>query len=129
MSNLSGSSAASGSLIARNYTSFRGVDFSSRKDEVSAYRSPDALNVWKNYKNSSGNCIETRPDIDLVKTYENTIYGLYFYNGNMRVHSGTKLYKNDISRQFSLDKPSGNLFRYKIHKYLLLSLPFSYTIP
>ena len=46
------SSLNSGSLVMRNYRDFRGVDFSNRKDEVSLSRSPDALNMWKNYKNS-----------------------------------------------------------------------------
>lgn len=89
----------SGSLITRKYRSFRGVDFSNRKDEVSLYRSPDALNVWKNYKNSSGKAIETRPDIELVKEFTDNIFGLYFfnYNGSTHriVHAGTKLYDND----------------------------------
>ena len=84
----------SGSLITRNYTDFRGVDFTDR--EVSLHRSPDSLNVWKDYK-KLGKCIETRPDIELVATYDNTIYGLFFYSvGNtemMIVHSGTKLYR------------------------------------
>ena len=83
----------SGSLITRNYTDFRGVDFTDR--EVSLHRSPDSLNLWKDYK-KLGKCIETRPDIELVATYDNTIYGLFFYSvGNtemMIVHSGTKLY-------------------------------------
>ena len=38
----------SGSLITRNYTDFRGVDFTDR--EVSLHRSPDSLNLWKDYK-------------------------------------------------------------------------------
>ena len=87
------SSLNSGSLVMRNYRDFRGVDFSNRKDEVSLSRSPDALNMWKNYKNSSGNCVETRPDVELVTEYEDTIYGIHIYNGNKIVHSGTKLYK------------------------------------
>lgn len=89
----------SGSLITRNYTSFRGVDFSNRKDEISLYRSPDALNLWKNYKNTSGKCIETRPDVELLGEYSNTIYGLFFYTVNDTtqriVHSGTELYNGD----------------------------------
>jgi hypothetical protein len=89
----------SGSLITRNYTNFRGVDFSNRKDEVSLYRSPDALNMWKNYKNSKGRCVESRPDIELVKEFADTITGLFFYtyhdgSSHMVVHSGTKLYDN-----------------------------------
>ena len=68
----------SGSLITRNYTNFRGVDFSNRKDEVSLYRSPDSINMWKNYKNSKGKAIESRPDVDLVETYTDIIWGLFF---------------------------------------------------
>ncbi len=84
----------SGSLITRDYRDFRGVDFTDR--EVSLYRSPDSLNMWKDYKNL-GKSIETRPEIELVATYDNTIFGLFFYRvGNkemMIVHSGTKLYR------------------------------------
>ena len=89
----------SGSLITRNYVNFRGVDFSNRKDEVNFVRSPDAKNMWKNYKNSKGRCVESRPDIELVKEFTDTIFGLFFYNYNKSshtiVHSGTKLYDND----------------------------------
>lgn len=86
----------SGTLITRNYANFRGVDFSNRKDEILLYRSPDALNMWKNYKSANGRCIETRPDIELLSTYSNTIFGLFFYSFNNTthkiVHSGKKLY-------------------------------------
>jgi hypothetical protein len=88
----------SGSLITRNYANFRGVDFSNRKDEVSLVRSPDALNMWKNYKNSNGRCVESRPDVELVEEFTDTIYGLFFYTyGGQKhkiVHSGTRLYDN-----------------------------------
>lgn len=87
--------ATSGDLITREYKSFRGVDFSRRKDEVYLYRSPDALNVWKNYKGSNGNCIETRPDLELLKNYSDTIFGLFFYNNKLIVHSGINLYEED----------------------------------
>lgn len=89
-------SSVSGTLITRNYTSFLGVDFSNRRDEISVRRSPDALNVWKNYKSTAGRCIETRPDIDLKEEFTNTIYGIFQYDINrdthLIVHSGTKLY-------------------------------------
>ena len=90
------SSQISGTLITRNYKNFKGVDFSSRKDEVSIYRSPDALNVWRNYSGTNGRCIETRPTIELLKEFDNTIFGIFFYEINrenhMIVHCGTKLY-------------------------------------
>lgn len=89
----------SGTLITRNYSNFKGVDFTNRKDEVSLNRSPDSLNMWKNYKSNNGRCIETRPEIALVKTYDNTIFGLFFYEYNNKVHRithvGDKLYDDD----------------------------------
>ena len=88
----------SGSLIIRNYNGFRGVDFSNRKDEIALNRSPDALNMWKNYKSNNGKCIETRPDIELLEEYSDTIFGLFFYafNGvtHRIVHSGDNLYQD-----------------------------------
>lgn len=66
---------AAGSLTIQKYNNFRGVDFTD--DKVSESRSPDALNMWKDYKNL-GKRIETRPGIELQLTRSNTIYGLFF---------------------------------------------------
>lgn len=112
------SSLDSGSLVMRNYKNFRGVDFSNRKDEVSLNRSPDALNMWKNYKNSSGNCIETRPDVELVTEYEDTIYGMYIYNGNKIVHSGNKLYKETEVIYEGMAEHKSNFFIFNKKLYI-----------
>ena len=112
------SSMASGSLVYRNYKSFRGVDFSNRKDEVSIYRSPDCVNVWQNYKSSNGNCIETRPDIEELKEYEDTIYGFYFFNGNKIIHSGTKLYDEDVLIYEHMTEHESKFFIYKKFLYI-----------
>ena len=104
----------SGSLITRNYAAFRGVDFSERQDEVNLYRSPDALNMWKNYKRESGKCIETRPDVELLAEYSNAIFGLFFYayNGATHriVHSGTNLYDNDTVIYSNMAEHKSNFF-------------------
>ena len=80
-------------MITRLYAGFRGVDF--RGNEVNLVRSPDALNVWKDYKEIDS--IRTRPEIELKEEFDNTIWGVFFYVvGNtemMLVHCGTKLYK------------------------------------
>ncbi|MCQ2087695.1 MAG: hypothetical protein MJZ37_06475, partial [Bacilli bacterium] len=84
----------SGSLITRNYANFRGVDFTD--NDVNPTRSPDALNMWKDYR-KLGKCIESRPMLELVESSSEAVYGLFFYEvGNtsmMIIHSGTKLYK------------------------------------
>jgi hypothetical protein len=101
----------SGTLITRNYSGFRGVDFSNRKDEINLSRSPDALNMWKNYKSNNGKCIETRPDVELLEEYSDTIFGLFFYDvkGTIHkmVHSGDKLYDN--GKQLNLVSNTGNM--------------------
>lgn len=78
-----------GSLITRVYGGFRGVDF--RGDEINMTRSPDSMNVWKDYKDTDS--IRTRPGLKLNTAFEDTVYGVFFFNGQMLVHSGTKLYK------------------------------------
>ncbi len=80
-------------MIPRVYSSFRGVDF--RGEEINLVRSPDSLNVWKDYKETES--IRTRPEIELHEGFDNTVFGVFFYKvGNiemMLVHSGTTLYK------------------------------------
>lgn len=80
-------------LITRNYKSFRGVDFSNVNASLS--RSPNALNMWKAYNNSD--CIQTRPGMKLLNTFDNKILGLFFYYKNdiqhVLVHVGPKLLK------------------------------------
>jgi hypothetical protein len=77
-----------GDLITRIYGNFRGVDF--RGEEINIVRSPDSLNVWKDYKYTES--IRTRPGMKLSVSFENPVYGVFFFRGIMLVHSGSKLY-------------------------------------
>lgn len=80
-------------LITRRYGTFRGVDFSN--NDVILSRSPNALNMWKNYQDSE--CIETRPGMKLLNSFNGPIYGLFFYTiqnyTHVLVHVGTKMYE------------------------------------
>ena len=76
-------------LITRVYSNFRGVDF--RGEEINLMRSPDALNVWKDYKYTES--IRTRPGTELVTSFTDNVYGVFFYGDKMLAHSGNKLYK------------------------------------
>ena len=80
--------ADTGDFVERVYYGFRGVDF--RGDEVNLTRSPDSLNVWKNYKKTAS--IETRPGMALHTVFEKGVSAIYFYRGQMLVHSGNALY-------------------------------------
>lgn len=79
--------------VGRTYSDFKGVDFSN--SDVSLYRSPDSVNMWKNYDNGEG--IETRPGMELLGEFDNQINGIHFYRISntlqVIVHAGTKLYK------------------------------------
>jgi len=80
--------------LRKTYGNFAGVDFSIDKAMVQANRSPDALNIWKNYKDTEGASIQTRPGIRLLGTIGSKILGLYAVtNSTAIVHSGNKLYK------------------------------------
>lgn len=82
-------SASTGDLITRVYANFRGADF--RGEEINLVRSPDCLNVWKDYKHTDS--IRTRPSMELNLGFDAPVYGVFFFKGEMLVHSGTKLYK------------------------------------
>lgn len=82
-------SVETGERISRIYANFRGVDF--RGEEINLVRSPDSLNVWKDYKETES--IRTRPALALHMDFSAPIYGIFFYNGFQIVHSGTTLYK------------------------------------
>ena len=75
-------------IIPRVYSNFRGVDF--RGDEINLLRSPDSLNVWKDYKETES--IRTRPEIELNTQFTDAVYGIFFYGNKMLVHSGKTLY-------------------------------------
>lgn len=77
------------SVVPRIYTGFRGVDF--RGEEINLVRSPDSLNVWKDYRETES--IRTRPDTKLFVSFPAKVYGIFFYRGIQLVHSGKNLYK------------------------------------
>ena len=80
--------------IKRTYADFTGVDFLNEPSLVSITRSPDALNVWKNYKDTDGTCIETRPGFRKIAKIGNKINGMYIYNTTIAiVHSEDELYE------------------------------------
>jgi hypothetical protein len=76
-------------IVSRIYSNFRGVDF--RGEEINLVRSPDSLNVWKDYKETES--IRTRPGMALQEAFSAPVYGVFFYKDFQLVHSGTKLYK------------------------------------
>lgn len=104
-----GTGNSAGSLVLRNYNSFRGVDYTNY--EVSLYRSPDAKNMWKNYK-SLGKGIETRPDLEKFLDMNNTVFGLFFYTisqvEHMIIHCGVSLYDyNMVTKEMKTLKALG----------------------
>ena len=80
-------------IVTRVYSGFRGVDF--RGEEINLARSPDSLNVWKDYKEIDS--IRTRPGLEKMESFDSPVYGIFFYKAGdaqmCLVHSGTKLWK------------------------------------
>ena len=80
-----------GARVSRVYGGFRGVDF--RGEEINLVRSPDSLNVWKDYKHTDS--IRTRPALEKITEFD--VYGkvnnIIFYKGQTLVHCGGNLFK------------------------------------
>ena len=73
------SAIETGDKITRKYSNFRGVDF--RGDECGLNRSPDSLNVWRNYKKLAS--IETRPGLEHVCTYQKGIRSMMWHDDKL----------------------------------------------
>ena len=88
----------------RVYQKFKGVDFSSDEAQVALQRSPNSLNMYKNYSVELGQCVETRPGfrktVRFPKQTDNAVYGQIFFENRSKtvtkiqplIHVGTKLY-------------------------------------
>lgn len=70
--------ADTGDKIVRVYSDFRGVDF--RGDECALNRSPDALNVWRDYNDLTG--IKTRPALDLFANHGANVIDMVWHKTN-----------------------------------------------
>jgi len=78
--------------IKRQYVNLAGVDFKNDESLVNLNRSPDALNIYKDYS-AEGNCIQTRPGYTELADFGDKINGIYIYNiTTALVHAGAKLY-------------------------------------
>jgi len=102
-------SDSTGELITRIYSNFRGVDF--RGEEINLIRSPDSLNVWKDYKETES--IRTRPGLYPHTQFQAPVYGIFFYKGMMLVHSGSSLYKGDEVLYSGLNERASQSFIYE----------------
>ncbi len=116
-------------LVSRLYGNFRGADF--RGEEINLSRSPDCLNVWKDYKETES--IRTRPALAMREGFSEPVYGVFFYtignNDVMIVHSGSVLYQvsddtvKEIYTGLNEDKSSAfvynNLWYFKDGKHYL----------
>lgn len=98
-------------LVPRIYSNFRGVDF--RGEEINLVRSPDSLNMWKDYKETDS--IRTRPGVKFLVECgstggePNSINGLYFYNDSVLIHADTLLLKVKDGVKETLVPFSGSL--------------------
>ena len=98
--------AGTGDLVLRTYGNFRGVDF--RGEEINLIRSPDSLNVWKDYKYTDS--IRTRPGMELKNSFGGRINSICEYATDLYVHSGRKLYRGNEEIYSGLDDDTDNLF-------------------
>ena len=81
--------SAAGTIVPRLYSNFRGVDF--RGEEINLSRSPDSVNMWKDYRETDS--IRTRPALEMDVSFSGPVYGIFFYGNIMVVHAGKNLYR------------------------------------
>ena len=77
------------SRVSRVYSGFRGADF--RGEEINLVRSPDCLNVWKEYKETES--IRTRPGMELFCEFDKEVYGVWYFKDLVMAHVGNCIYR------------------------------------
>lgn len=80
--------ADTGDKIIRVYSDFRGVDY--RGDECALNRSPDALNVWRDYNDLTG--IKTRPALKRICSSKTNIKNMKWHGDKLYYYSGKGSY-------------------------------------
>lgn len=81
----------SATVVPRLYSNFRGVDF--RGKEINLTRSPDSLNMWRDYKSLGG--ITTRPSMKLLMETAECVHGIFFLGDRMFVHYGAEMWERE----------------------------------
>ena len=84
-----------GDKITRRYDNFRGVDF--RSDECALNRSPDALNVWRDYKELAG--IKTRPALSHICRHPKRIKDMKWHGNILYYYAGDGSYHKVIFKE------------------------------
>lgn len=79
------------SPLIRRYDNFAGVDFSRMPSQVDSNRSPDAKNVYKDYRCTTAPAVQTRPGYRRVTKCDSRIYGIHVLSGKVLIHHGNKL--------------------------------------
>lgn len=84
--------------IKKEYGNFRGIDLASPPSMVNPSRSPDCLNVYKDYTSTTGQAIETRLGFKKIGTTDNKIYGIHAFNDkDVLIHEGNTIWRfNDF---------------------------------
>ena len=93
--------ADTGDKVIRVYSDFRGIDL--RGEECALNRSPDALNVWRDYRELSG--IKTRPALKKLYKSDIAITGMRA-NDKSIFFVDSMLHKHPIKADGTLDSES-----------------------
>lgn len=95
---------------------FLGVDFANVETEVDTRRSPWAPNMVAD----KAGYPEKRPGYTCLQSYPGPVYGMGFFQGNMLVHAGTKLYGPEKTILYSdMAEHSSTFFHWEDKLYIL----------
>lgn len=79
--------------LSRSYCALRGVDFMTEESNVDNCRSPNAVNVYKDYNSQDSGAIQTRPGFASVGNANGYVYAIHCIGNEILIHSGSTLKK------------------------------------
>lgn len=107
--------ADTGDKVIRVYSDFRGIDL--RGEECALNRSPDALNVWRDYRELSG--IKTRPALKHICSTGRSVRDMKWHNDRLYYYSAEGAYHYvELNPDGSHDHSGGDLQSFGNHGVL-----------
>lgn len=124
-------------MMTRVYSNLAGCDFTNDTAKVALNRSPNCINMYKDYSTSDGQCVQTRPGFKFLTNFYHSDYQnqailskfLFEINNKkiMMVHAGFCLYAWDNYPEY-YSSINGSLEDMAIYEKMNNEIPASFVI-
>lgn len=86
-------------MMTRLYSNLAGIDLTNDPAKVSLNRSPNCINMYKDYENTEGNCVQTRPGLTPMFSKDEEKYNIISKKDYRREVNGIFVFKKEHQKK------------------------------